>query len=90
MADNGYRVQIDPRAWREIHDLSEKLRDKIFDAIYELENEPRPASVKKLKDESGLYRIRVQDYRIVYRIEDNIVTVTVVKVAHRKEVYQEK
>ena len=33
------------------------------------------------------YRIRVGEYRILYLIEDEVVTIFVVKIAHRKEVY---
>ena len=33
------------------------------------------------------YRIRVGDYRIIYEIEDKIITVTVIDVGHRKEIY---
>ena len=35
-----------------------------------------------------LYRIRIGDYRAIYTIEDDILRVLVVKVAHRKEVYE--
>lgn len=47
---------------------------------------------KKLEDRvtgdfSGLWRYRVGDYRIISKIEDNVFTVLVVKVGHRKEIY---
>ncbi len=37
---------------------------------------------------TGLWRYRVGDYRLVCRIEDQIVTVLVLAIAHRREVYR--
>ncbi len=54
-----------------------------------------PAGFKKLTNHStdrtserDLYRVRSGDYRIIYTIEESVITVTVVKVKHRKEVYR--
>ena len=58
-------------------------------AMYSLADNPRPYGYKKLRGESG-YRIRVGDYRIVYEIFDDIVTVEIIKINHRKEVYKKK
>ena len=52
--------------------------------ISTLEENPRPARVKKLAD-SGLWRIRVGKYRIVYAIDDKTKVVTLVRVVRRKE-----
>ena len=49
--------------------------------------DPRPHDCKKLKNTDNEYRIRVGVYRIIYTIEDKIVTVTIVKIAHRGESY---
>ncbi len=37
----------------------------------------------------GLRRLRVEDYRIIYQIDLDIKTVLIVKIGHRKEVYEE-
>lgn len=60
---------------------------RILERIRQLASDPRPPGCEKL---SGLdrYRIRQGAYRILYEIEDSSVTVTVVKVAHRREVYR--
>jgi len=52
--------------------------------ISTLEANPRPTRVKKLAD-SGLWRIRVGKYRIVYAIDDKTKVVTLVRVVRRKE-----
>jgi mRNA interferase RelE/StbE len=41
---------------------------------------------KKLTARSG-YRIRVGDYRVIYNIEDKILTVFVIDIGHRKDIY---
>ena len=55
--------------------------------ILALAEDPRPHGWQKLTGEDK-YRIRQGDYRVVYTIEDAVVTVTVVRVAHRSDVYR--
>ncbi len=64
------------------HDLQ-----RIMHRIAELAEEPRPQGSEKL---SGLewYRVRQGKYRIVYSIQDEALTVWIVKVGHRKDVYR--
>ena len=62
------------------------MRARLLDAIELLAHSPRPDGVKKLTSTENAWRIRVGDYRIIYSIEDDILVVTVVRVAHRREV----
>jgi mRNA interferase RelE/StbE len=55
-------------------------------AALSLSENPRPYGYKKLVGRDA-YRIRIGDYRIIYEIEDKIITVTVIDVGHRKEIY---
>lgn len=82
-----YRLEFDPRAWREIMALSESVQNRIFEAAEKLEKAPRPSGCKKLKGKDALYRIRVGDYRILYEVRDAILTITVVRAGDRKEIY---
>ena len=36
----------------------------------------------------GLRRLRVDDYRIIYKVAENETAITIVKIAHRKEIYE--
>jgi mRNA interferase RelE/StbE len=83
-----YRVVIDKRAKKEIDKIPLVYAKKIAFAIYDLEDNPRPVGCKKLVGYDNTYRIRVGLYRIIYRIEDDILYVEVLKVGHRKAVYQ--
>ena len=56
-------------------------------SIADLANDPRPPGCKKLKGRPG-YRIREGNYRVIYEINDKILTVTVVEAGDRKEVYE--
>lgn len=55
--------------------------------IDDLAVEPRPSGVKKLTKD--YYRIRVGDYRVVYEIKDEILTILVLKIGDRKEIYKQ-
>ncbi|MGH3801143.1 MAG: type II toxin-antitoxin system RelE family toxin [Pseudonocardiaceae bacterium] len=54
-----------------------------------MRKEPRPAGVKKLKGEENLWRIRVaKDYRVVYHIFDDVLTIEIVDADHRSRIYR--
>jgi mRNA interferase RelE/StbE len=55
--------------------------------IIELSDNPRPRGCEKLKSRPG-YRIRYGKYRIIYTISDNILTIIVVRIGHRKDIYR--
>lgn len=90
-----YKIVINTSAEKELKKLPAKIQDKIFAKIDSLAQEPRPHGVKKLKEFDlpnlvfdSYYRVRAGDYRIVYSIEDDIITVTIVKIGNRKDVYE--
>lgn len=60
---------------------------KIKAEINGLADNPRPHGYLKLKGRPG-YRIRVGNYRIIYEIEDKVLTIFILTVAHRKDVYE--
>lgn len=82
-----YKVFIKKSAAKEIESLPKKELVRVLERIYALRNDPRPLGCEKLCD-SELYRIRQGCYRIVYSIEDEVLTVWVVKVGHRREIYR--
>jgi mRNA interferase RelE/StbE len=52
----------------------------------DLADDRRPAGPEKFSDDEK-YHIRQRNYRILYMIEDNIFTVTIVKVGHPRNIY---
>jgi mRNA interferase RelE/StbE len=83
-----YRLFIRPRALRQLEALAMKHRRQIAARIDALAEDPRPSGAKKLSGSLELYRIRSGSYRIVYQISERTITVTVVRIAHRKEAYR--
>ena len=53
-----------------------------------LSKNARPSGCVKLAGEPDLYRIRVGDYRIIYQVNDLKLTVLVLGIGHRREVYR--
>ncbi len=83
-----YKVSIKRSAVKEIEAIPQKKeRQRIIRRIGQLAEDPRPRDSKKLSGHDK-YRIRQGSFRIVYGIEDNELTVIVVKVGHRKDVYR--
>lgn len=83
-----YNVIIKASAKKELTALPKPIIARLIAAIESLATEPRPSGVRKLTGTQDMYRVRVADYRIVYRIEDDRLVIEVVRVAHRKEVYR--
>ena len=79
-----YQVKLRRVVQRQLDKLAGHDYEIVAQAISALEQEPRPPRVKKLA-ESGLWRIRVGYYRIVYSIDDEERLVIVVRVARRTE-----
>ncbi len=82
-----YRVDLRPRAEKEIDALGAATRVRVLAVIAALATEPRPVGVLKLTAETA-YRIRVGDYRIVFEIADDDQRVTITRVRHRRDVYR--
>jgi mRNA interferase RelE/StbE len=85
-----YKVLLKSSAAREIEKLSTKgERQRVVRRIQGLAADPRLHGAEKLAGQVNRYRVRQGRYRIIYSIDDGATTVTVFKVAHRKEVYRE-
>jgi len=82
-----YKIVLEKKAIKELAKITLPYYNNIIDAIKNLASNPRPIGYKKLKGRTG-YRIRVADYRIIYTIQDDILTVFVLTLAHRKDVYE--
>jgi mRNA interferase RelE/StbE len=83
-----YQVFIKPAAQRQLKKLTLAIQKDLIALIESLSKEPRPVSCKKLKERQNQYRIRSGDYRIIYSIEDMSLTVRVIKVGHRRDIYE--
>ncbi|GAA3460657.1 type II toxin-antitoxin system RelE/ParE family toxin [Saccharothrix longispora] len=84
-----YEIEWAASALRELRKLDKQVGRRIALAVTALGTDPRPPGCRALTGRpAGVMRIRVGDHRVVYRIEDAKVLVTVVRVAHRREAYR--
>ncbi len=86
----GYTVEFVKSARKEFERLPMRVRSRVVDALYLLSQNPLSEllKVKKLKGAEDLYRIRIDDYRLVYEIRKKKLVVLVIKIGHRREIYQ--
>jgi mRNA interferase RelE/StbE len=82
-----YQIRILPAAEKSLSKLPKKMQLRIQGAITVLASNPLPPVAKKLVGRDS-YRLRVSDYRIVYSIHENILTVKIISVGHRREIYK--
>lgn len=82
-----YTVQILPVATRAIRKLPPAGKRRVQAIIELLAQDARPPSAKKLSGRPE-WRVRSGDYRVLYRIEDSVLTVIVVDAGHRREIYR--
>jgi mRNA interferase RelE/StbE len=82
-----YSVGVERRAQKQIARLSTEMQDRVEAALQTLTEEPRPPGCRRLTNRGG-WRIREGNYRIVYEIDDDQREITVLRVAHRRDVYR--
>lgn len=83
----GYEIFFKESVWKDFKDVPKKDLKRILSRIENLGSDPRPTGGEKLTGHE-LYRVRQGNYRILYSIQDNELTIWVIKVGHRKEVYR--
>ncbi len=84
-----YSIVITEYAIRQLKKINRQMVASIKEAIGELAQNPRPHNHIKLTNIEA-YRIRVGNYRVIYEINDNVLTITVVEIADRKQIYKKK
>jgi len=82
-----YRVILPRSVQKELDRLPDDVVRRILTRISQLEANPRPPDVKKLKGREA-WRIRVGDYRVIYEIHDHELQILVITVGHRREIYR--
>ena len=83
-----YAVVLARSARKELQNLDPQVARRILKQIEALVANPRPAGVMKLEGAVDLWRIRVGQWRVVYRISDRDRLVDVIAVRHRSDAYR--
>ena len=82
-----YKVFFKKSVEKDFKTIPKKELLRVLSKIESLQDNPRPVGSQKLTGKER-YRLRQGRYRIVYSIQDYELTVWVVKVGHRKEIYK--
>ncbi len=82
-----YNLLIERRVIKFLAKIPNVYKQKIVTVIDELKNNPKPVGAKKLVGRDG-WRIRINDYRIIYIINNKTNTVLIINAGHRKSIYQ--
>ncbi len=85
-----YKVEFKKSASKEFGALSKNIKTKILDALQVLSANPftEILNIKKLKGLEKAYRLRIGEYRLIYSVEAKVLTVVVIKIGHRRDVYK--
>jgi mRNA interferase RelE/StbE len=83
-----YEVRLKPSAERALRKLPREIQRRIASRLDSLGGDPRPSGCEKLAGADRLYRVRTGDYRIVYRVDDDVLVVLVIAIGHRSDIYR--
>lgn len=82
-----FRVRIKASAAKSLRHIDREDRHRIIEAIDRLQVEPAAGSA--LKGEfQGLRRLRVGSYRIIYEVDRGELTILIVRIGHRRDIYR--
>ena len=85
-----YKIEWKNSARKELKKLDKQIIPRILQAVETSAKDPSALTSKKLVGRDSVYRIRVGDYRIVYSIESSVLTIEIIKVGHRREIYRKR
>lgn len=81
-----YSIEFTENAARFIRKLDKHMQERILNKINELKKEPHLGEFL-VGNLSGLWRLRIGDYRATYKIENEKLIVFIIEVGHRKNIY---
>ncbi len=80
-----YNIVIEKRARKFIEKQPPNQQKRILRAISHL---PELGDIKQLKGRTDFFRLRVGDYRIIYRVDNDVLTVVVTDAGNRGQIYK--
>ncbi len=85
-----YKLELSKKAFKFINSLRPKEKIRITQAFTKLCENPYAgeSDIKKLKGQEDVYRLRMGDYRFLYKIKNDILIIFVFDAGHRKDIYR--
>jgi mRNA interferase RelE/StbE len=87
MSTNLYNVRWKRSAVKDLRQLPKEIIIRVLRAVEALPNNPFPSGVRKLAGTDHTYRLRESSYRIIYSVLPTELIIEVIRVGHRKDVY---
>jgi mRNA interferase RelE/StbE len=84
----GYHVVFTSNAEKDLKKIDSKIAKKIYQKFEELVLGLPNLDVIKMQGNNDNYRLRCGDYRAIFQIKKEIVVILVIKIGHRKDVYE--
>ena len=84
-----YRILIRDTVLRDIRKWPRVVVEHLRSRILQLAENPFPPDFEKMQGYDHVYRIRAGKYRILYRVEKDVLIITVIKIGHRKDIYRQ-
>jgi len=81
-----YEIEFKPRAIKDLKSLEKKDLKNVIEKIEEMKNGIVNLNIKKLTNFTPEYRLRVGNYRVLFEITDNVITIYTI--SHRKDAYR--
>ena len=89
MRQGRWRIEMLPSARQELLALRRPILDQVRSAIRSLADDPHPADSIPMRGKgAGLHRLRIGNYRVVYRVRAQRLCVLVIRIGHRSEIYR--
>ena len=83
-----HQIVLAPSAARQLRKFDPDIRRRIQAVLELLAENPRPPAATQLVGGAGEWRVRTGDYRVIYEIDDGRLLILVLRMGHRREVYE--
>jgi len=82
-----FKIKWKKSAQKELKKIDKIQIPKIIVAIEKLSLDPYPPNHKKILGSKDIFRIKINNYRVIYSINNGELIIEIIRVRHRKDVY---
>ncbi len=83
-----FEIRISRMAERQLGKLPAEGRDRVVRAVRALADDPVPRGSRRLTGYDDVFRVRIGPYRVLYSVAASNLTILVLKIGHRRDVYR--
>lgn len=83
-----FEIRVSRMAERQLRKLPSVARDRVVRAVRALADDPVPRGSRRLTGYDDVFRIRIGPYRVLYSVAASTLTILVLKIGHRRDVYR--